>query len=86
MDGVETEVCELLTTIVRSLVDDPQRVQVLAQSVDGGSTTLRVKVSPTDVGKLIGVHGRTARALRTIIAANSKRVQRHFNVDIVEQP
>lgn len=84
VNGVEKEVCDLLTSIVRSLVDQPENVQVQTSTAED-NTTLRVSVHPTDVGKLIGIHGRTARALRTIVAANSKRLQRRFSVDIIEQ-
>ena len=84
VDVKETEVCELLTMIVRSLVDEPESVEIVPLAAEG-STTLKVMVSPSDLGKLIGVHGRTARALRTIIAANAKRLQRRFSVDISER-
>jgi uncharacterized protein len=73
----------LLTEIARSLVDDTAavRVEVLAEQE---STVLRLHVAATDIGKVIGKQGRTARSLRTILGAASMKLQRRFSLDIVE--
>ena len=73
----------LLTEIARSLVDDTEavRVEVLA---DQESTVLRLHVASSDIGKVIGKQGRTARSLRTILGAASMKLQRRFSLDIVE--
>lgn len=73
----------LLTEIARSLVDDTEavRVEVLTEQ---DSTVLRLHVAPSDIGKVIGKQGRTARSLRTILGAASMKLQRRFSLDIVE--
>jgi len=73
----------LLTEIARSLVDDTEavRVEVLAEQE---STVLRLHVAASDIGKVIGKQGRTARSLRTILGAASMKLQRRFSLDIVE--
>jgi hypothetical protein len=72
-----------MTEITRALVDDSDavRVEVLA---DQEATVLRLHVAPSDIGKVIGKQGRTARSLRTILGAASMKLQRRFSLDIVE--
>jgi len=45
---------------------------------------LELKVTPTDTGKVIGRQGRTARSIRTILAAAGAKVQRRFTLEILE--
>lgn len=73
----------LLLTIARALVDDTDAVRVellLAQE----SRVLRLHVAASDIGKLIGKQGRTARSLRTILSAASMKLQARYALDIVE--
>jgi len=73
----------LMTEIVRALVDDPSAVQVEAIP-DNDVTVLRLRVAPTDIGKVIGKQGRTARSLRTILGAASMKYRHRFALDIIE--
>jgi predicted RNA-binding protein YlqC (UPF0109 family) len=78
-----SEVTSLLSTIAKALVDDTEAVKVEVMTVQE-STVLRLHVAPTDIGKLIGKQGRTARSLRTILGAASMKLQSRFSLDIVE--
>jgi predicted RNA-binding protein YlqC (UPF0109 family) len=78
-----SEVTSLLSTIAKALVDDTSAVKVEVMTVQE-STVLRLHVAPTDIGKLIGKQGRTARSLRTILGAASMKLQSRFSLDIVE--
>lgn len=82
-DEKEQEVHHMLVTVVRSLVDRPEDVEILAVPGET-SLTFRVKAHPADMGKLIGVNGRTARALRIILGANAARLKRNLSLDIVQ--
>ena len=73
----------LMTEIVRALVDEPEAVQV-ETFADGEVTVLRLQVAPSDIGKVIGKQGRTARSLRTILSAASMKFKHRFALDIVE--
>jgi uncharacterized protein len=73
----------LMTEIVRALVDDPAAVLVEAIP-DNDVTVLRLRVAPSDIGKVIGKQGRTARSLRTILGAASMKYRHRFALDIVE--
>jgi hypothetical protein len=75
---------DLVTEIARALVDDPANVSVEAIA-EGDSTVIRLRVAQSDVGKVIGKQGRTARSMRTILSAASMKLKHRFSLDIVEQ-
>jgi predicted RNA-binding protein YlqC (UPF0109 family) len=78
-----SEMQTLMTEITRALVDDADAVRVNVFT-DQDATVLRLHVAPSDIGKVIGKQGRTARSLRTILGAASMKLQRRFSLDIVE--
>ena len=75
---------ELVTQIARALVDVPEAVVVEAVEREE-STVLRLRVAPTDVGKVIGKQGRTARSVRTILGAVSMKHHHRYTLDILEE-
>lgn len=75
---------DLVTEIACALVDDPGSVSVEAIA-DGDSTVIRLRVAQSDIGKVIGKQGRTARSMRTILSAASMKLKHRFSLDIVEQ-
>ena len=78
-----SEMQTLVSEIARTLVDDVAAVHV-DTVVDQDTVVLRLQVAPSDVGKVIGKQGRTARSLRTILSAASMKYRRRFALDIVE--
>ncbi len=75
----------LVREIARALVDHPEAVEVQALVRDE-STVLRLHVSDSDIGKVIGKQGRTAHSLRTILSAVSMKYHHRYTLDIVENP
>ncbi|MBI4443696.1 MAG: KH domain-containing protein [Acidobacteria bacterium] len=74
---------ELVEMIAKALVDNPE--QVVVRSIDGEqSTVLELKVAPTDLGKVIGKQGRTARSIRTILGAAGMKLKRRYSLEILE--
>jgi predicted RNA-binding protein YlqC (UPF0109 family) len=71
-----------LDYVVRSLVDNPDDVQVTETSKDG-ETIYRVSLHPADVGLVIGKGGRTIGAIRSLINTASKTGD-HLAVEVVE--
>jgi predicted RNA-binding protein YlqC (UPF0109 family) len=63
---------ELLAYLARGLVDSPDEVRVSRTERDD-AVVLVLEVAPDDVGKVIGRHGRVARALRTLVRASSAK-------------
>jgi predicted RNA-binding protein YlqC (UPF0109 family) len=74
---------ELIEFVARSLVDDAEAVT--ATSYDrGDQTIIELEVAPNDLGKVIGRQGRTARALRTLLAAAGQKNRRRTQLDILD--
>jgi hypothetical protein len=74
---------ELVEAIAKALVDKPDQVQVRA--VDGEQVTvLELRVDPTDLGKVIGRQGRTAKSIRTILGAAGMKLHKRFTLEILE--
>lgn len=74
---------QLIEDIAKALVDIPEEVSV--RSVEGEQTTvLELKVAPSDLGKVIGKQGRTARSIRTIVGAAGMKLNRRFTLEILE--
>ena len=74
---------ELVEDIARALVDTPEEVSV--REVSGEHVTLlELRVAATDVGKIIGKQGRTARSLRTLLGAAGMKLNRRFTLEILE--
>jgi len=82
-NAAEMEITDLIAGIAKALVDSPDNVLVEA-IVDQDSTVLRLQVAQSDVGKIIGKQGRTARSLRTILSAASMKVQHRYSLDIID--
>lgn len=74
---------ELIEYIARSLVDEPDAVQV--NVIEGEqSTILELRVGNEDVGKVIGKHGRIAKALRTVLSAATTKSGRRVVLEILD--
>jgi predicted RNA-binding protein YlqC (UPF0109 family) len=73
----------LVEQIAQALVDAPEQVQVTPVE-DNGATILELRVAQTDLGKVIGRQGRTAKSIRTILGAASMKFQQRYILEIIE--
>jgi uncharacterized protein len=74
---------ELVEVIAKALVDNPDAVTV--NTVEGEQVTvLELKVHPTDLGKVIGRQGRTAKSIRTILGAAGMKMKKRLTLEILE--
>ena len=74
---------DLVEYIAKSLVDDPAGVVV--NVIEGEkSTILELRVSPDDIGKVIGKHGRIAKAVRTILSAAATKTGKRIVLEILD--
>jgi len=74
---------ELIEDIAKALVDSPDQVSVNA--IEGEQTTvLELRVAQSDLGKVIGKQGRTARSIRTILSAAGMKLKKRFTLEILE--
>ena len=74
---------DLVEFIAKALVNEPGAVVVNEILGENGSV-LELKVAPGDLGKVIGRQGRTARSMRTVIAAAGMKVRKRIVLEIVE--
>lgn len=74
---------ELVERIARALVDSPDQVTVEAAEEDN-ALVLRLRVASSDVGRVIGKQGRTAKAMRTVLHAIAARSKRRAVLEILE--
>ena len=73
----------LIEEIAKSLVDNPEDVAVA--EVDGERTTVfELRVATSDLGKVIGKQGKTARAMRTILSAAGTKLGKRCVLEILE--
>ena len=73
----------LLEHVAKALVDAPDQVSV--NPVDeGGETVFELTVAESDLGKVIGKSGRTARALRTLLSAAGIKSHKRYTLEILE--
>ncbi len=77
-----TGLCELVSYLAKGLVDDPGAVSVTELKREGESV-LELRVAPGDLGNVIGKNGRTAKAIRTLLAAGSPEGSEAF-LDILD--
>ena len=73
----------LVEDIAKVLVDEPDQVSVNT-SEKGDGIVLQLAVSPNDLGKVIGKQGRTARSIRTLLAAASMKFHKRYTLEIIE--
>ena len=74
---------EAVEKIVRSLVAEPDAVEVL-ENGDGKNVRIEVRVADTDMGRVIGREGRTVKAVRSILFVAGQKHGRRFQLDLVE--
>ena len=73
----------VLTHIATSLADEPDEVTVVTEA-RGRRVTLRLNVAQQDMGRVIGRRGRTAQAIRALVAAAGAKEGLTTSVDIVD--
>ncbi len=79
------DVKALVESIVRALVDQPDKVSVT--EVEGThSCVIELSVSPEDVGKVIGKKGIHADAIRRIVHAVGGKNKKRYVLEILEEP
>ena len=74
---------ELLEFLVKSLVEDPDAVEV-EELEEEGDLVYEITVAEGDLGRVIGKGGRVANAIRTIAKAAAVRIDRRVIVDILD--
>ncbi len=74
---------DLLEYVVKSLVNNPDSVQI-DESENDGEVVFEVRVAPEDMGRIIGKGGRIAKAVRSLMKAASFKENKRVNVEIID--
>lgn len=80
-----TEIKELISTVVKSIVDDEKSVKITESETDEGFM-YDIAVSKNDVGKLIGRGGRVASAIRTVVKACGLKHEVRVLLNVMNKP
>lgn len=73
---------ELLTYLVRALVENPAGVRVIKTDENEDTVTYQVLVDPADMGRVIGRQGRIAKAIRTVVKSVAAKEKKKVVVNI----
>lgn len=74
---------ELIESIAKQLVDKPDKVEVKVIESEHTSV-IELRVDKEDMGKIIGKEGKTAKAIRTILAAAGNKLKKRFVLEILD--
>jgi predicted RNA-binding protein YlqC (UPF0109 family) len=74
---------DLIACIAKAIVDNPEEVEV-TEIKGTQSSVIELKVAKEDIGKIIGKHGRTVVAIRTILSAASMKLKKRCILDLLE--
>lgn len=74
----------LLESMIEALVDEPKQIELNSADHPDGGVLFELKVSKSDLGKVIGKKGRTASAMRTILSAASRKHKISADLKILE--
>jgi predicted RNA-binding protein YlqC (UPF0109 family) len=80
MTETSGDVRALVELIAKSIADTPE--EVFVEQLDGD--VIELEVAESDVGKVIGRQGRTARALRTLLNAAGVRAHKRYQLEIID--
>lgn len=85
MSDIKTqgELSRMIEVIAKTLVDLPDDVSV-AEVVGENTTVIELRVAKSDIGKIIGKEGKTAKAIRTILMGAATKIKRRTVLEIVE--
>ena len=81
----KTSVKDFLIYLSKSLVSCPDEVLVTERTLEDGTEEYTIKVSPSDMGRIIGRNGKTARALRLLVSAKALIENKRTLVEIAEE-
>ena len=74
---------EILETIIKNLVENENEVSIIEKNAEN-TITLEVKVSSSDMGRVIGKQGRMAKSIRTVMKAIAIKENKKVNVEFID--
>ena len=78
----EPQLEELASFLARSLVDNPDEVEVTSTEKDDSRVDLEIRVAQEDMGRIIGRQGRTIRAIRSVVKVAAVKADKRVDVEV----
>jgi uncharacterized protein len=75
---------DLIEFIAKSLVENPDAIILTEEEAEDGTILVKLAAAQSDMGRIIGKQGRTAKAMRTLLNAKATRENRRANLQIME--
>ena len=75
------ELKKTLSDIVKTIVDYPDEITIL-ETESGNEIILELHIAPSDMGKVIGRHGKIAKAIRSVMKAAANSIGKKVSVEI----
>jgi predicted RNA-binding protein YlqC (UPF0109 family) len=75
---------DLIEFIAKSLVENPDAIVLTEEEAEDGTILVKLAAAQSDMGRIIGKQGRTAKAMRTLLNAKATRENRRANLQIME--
>lgn len=75
---------DILTYILKTIVDNPDAVEVEETQEEEGVVTFTIKVDPADMGRVIGKEGKVIRALRNVMKIPAMKEQKKIQISLAE--
>ncbi len=79
---ITVDLGRILEDIAKAIVDNPDSVNVKTESQDDGTINLTLSVAESDMGMIIGKHGKIARAIRTVMKSAAKFADKKVVIEI----
>ena len=76
------DVFRIISELIRGLVDDPECLEIKLSEAEPGRKMIHVTAPPREFGRIIGVNGRSARAIRTLLAGLGAAQGTQFSLDV----
>mgnify|MGYP001011977481 CR=1 FL=1 len=75
---------ELVEYLVKSLAEHPEAVEVAESEIED-NVSLGLKISPDDLGRIIGKGGNTINAIRTVVQAAASSHKKRAKLEVVTE-
>lgn len=83
-DGDIRKMESFVEYVVKSLVDNPDQVEIASVDGEEGAVTIQVRCCKEDIGKIVGKRGKTIMAIRSLVSGAAGRQHKRVSVDVLD--
>lgn len=82
--GSQDDLVRFVEYVAKALVDNPGEVQVTTEENGADSCMIKISCNKSDIGKIVGRHGKTIMAIRSLVSGAAGRLQKRVSVEVVD--